>query len=218
MKKNIIRISMLFCTVIFLSLFWHPGCRADDSGTPVVIRKKIAAPAEETQKNAKRSIETTDLKSGMLQPKPDISLLNKDSAEKMVADPYTAGGDKSRPLYDPAGKIDPFEPLFKEKPEIKSGSPTYAETNRKPTMALEKIDLSQLSLTGIILAVSGNKALVQEASGRGHVISTGTSIGIHGGRVTEVQKDRVIVKEKMKDVMGRIFFQETELKLNKANG
>ena len=85
-------------------------------------------------------------------------------------------------------------------------------------MALEKIDLSQLSLTGIILAVSGNKALVQEASGRGHVISTGTSIGIHGGRVTEVQKDRVIVKEKMKDVMGRIFFQETELKLNKANG
>jgi type IV pilus assembly protein PilP len=143
--------------------------------------------------------------------------LNNDSAEKKIADADTACRKSARPLYDPAGKIDPFEPLFKETAEIKSGSPIYAETDRKPTKALEKIDLSQLKLTGIILAGSGNRAMVQEASGRGHVISTGTFIGTHGGRVVEVLKDRVIVKEKMKDVMGRIFFQETELKLNKAD-
>jgi Tfp pilus assembly protein PilP len=100
---------------------------------------------------------------------------------------------------------------------VKSGSPKYADTDKKGTTPLEKIDLSQLKLTGIILAVSGNKALVREVTGRGHVISEGTPIGTHGGRVAGVLKDKVIVKERMKDLTGRFFFQETELKLNKPD-
>jgi len=64
-----------------------------------------------------------------------------------------------------------------------------------------------------ILAASGNKALVQEASGRGHVISEGTYIGIHGGKVSAVLKNKVIIEEKMKDVSGRLFLQKTELKI-----
>jgi type IV pilus assembly protein PilP len=58
---------------------------------------------------------------------------------------------------------------------------------------------------------------VREASGRGHVISEGSPIGTHRGRVAGVLKDKVIVKEKMKDLRGRLFFKETELKLNKPN-
>jgi type IV pilus assembly protein PilP len=127
----------------------------------------------------------------------------------------TAYGKHLPPVYDPAGKIDPFKPLFKEKPELKSKSAEYADTESKGTTPLEKIDLSQLKVTGVILAASGNKALVREASGRGHVVSKGTPIGIHGGRVAGVLKDKVIVKERMKDLRGRFFFQETELKLNK---
>jgi Tfp pilus assembly protein PilP len=45
----------------------------------------------------------------------------------------------------------------------------------------------------------------------------GTRIGTHGGRVAEVLKDRIIIKEKMKDVLGRMFFQNTELKLNRKS-
>jgi type IV pilus assembly protein PilP len=116
-------------------------------------------------------------------------------------------------LYDPKGKIDPFEPLFKETPNMKTALSTYADTDREKTTDLEKIDLSQLRLTGIILATSGNKALVQEASGRGYVISKGTYIGIHGGRVAAVLGDKIIVEEKMKDMKGRFFFQKTELKI-----
>jgi type IV pilus assembly protein PilP len=100
-------------------------------------------------------------------------------------------------------------------PETKSESATYADNNPEGTTDLEKIDLSQLKVTGVILAASGNRALVREASGRGHVISKGTPIGTHGGRVAGVLKDKVIVKERMKDLRGRFFFQEKELKLIK---
>lgn len=68
-----------------------------------------------------------------------------------------------------------------------------------------------MKLTGIILAASGNKGLVREASGRGHIISSGTC----GGRVTGIQKGKDIVKEKMKDVYGKILIAKRELKLNK---
>jgi hypothetical protein len=79
------------------------------------------------------------------------------------------------------------------------------------------VDLSQLKLVGIIRASSGNRAMVEEASGRGYVIKKGTFIGINCGRVGQILKDRVIVdeplllvedvdKDSIYDVDGKSFF------------
>ena len=121
----------------------------------------------------------------------------------------------TQPVYDPKGKINPFQPLFKEKPLTGGGILVLVDNGRTNRTALEKIDLSQLKLTGIILAASGNKGLVQESSGRGHVIAKGTYIGTHGGKVTGIQKGKVIVEEKMEDAYGKILIARQELKLNK---
>ena len=193
--------SFVFSLVCFSILLYGSECFAKSSEKPISIRKKIV-----DQKSVNKTSETdtgskSDSKMELFIPKSDISFIET----KVV------------PLYDPTGKIDPFEPLFKETPKITSGSATYADNERKPIHDLEKIDLSQLRLTGIILAASGNKALVQEASGRGHVISKGTYIGTHGGRVSGVLRDMVIVEEKMKDVTGRLFIQKTEINLNKKS-
>jgi Tfp pilus assembly protein PilP len=145
----------------------------------------------------------------------DISISNNDSEEKDNSEADTAyASSRGRP-YDPTGKIDPFEPLIKSSsPNAPQGN-TYVENESSGDTELEKIDLSQLQLTGIVLADSGNKALVRESSGKGHIVSTNTRIGTHGGRVAKVLNDRIIVKEKMKNVMGRFFFKETEIKLNR---
>lgn len=203
MKPNIYKMSRLFSLVIILALIFNSICWARTSDKPIVIRKKIIVSKGEKQKTA------------IPEPKLDISISKKDTEDEKNIEMDTAVAKNQISLYDSAGKIDPFEPLFKEAPEIKPGSPEDADTDRRERTALEKTDLSQLKLTGIILAASGNKALVREASGRGHVISEGTYIGIHRGRVAGVLKDRVVVKEKMKGPKGRFFFQETELKLNK---
>jgi Tfp pilus assembly protein PilP len=211
MKKYSSNIISLLCVVALFSFFLNSYARANTSKKPVVIRKKIAAQNQKSFRNA-----APDRQIKALKPKSDISVILESAEQEEI---IAAGTEFSRhvaPVYDPTDKIDPFEPLFKETPEIKSGSPDHAETAGNGATALEKVDLSQLKLTGIILAASGNKALVREASGRGHVISEGTYIGIHRGRVAGVLKDKVIVKEKMK-LKGRFFFQEIELKLNKPN-
>lgn len=194
--------SFVFSLVCFSILLYGSDCSANSSEKPIIIRKKIVDQKSVNKTSATDAGSKSDSKMERFEPKSEISLINT----KVV------------PLYDPAGKIDPFEPLFKETPKIKSAPWTYTDTGRKPTTELEKIDLSQLRLTGIILAASGNKALIQEASGRGHVISKGTYIGTHGGRVSGVLRDMVIVEEKMKDVTGRLFIQKIELQLNKKSG
>ncbi|MEW6672576.1 MAG: pilus assembly protein PilP [Thermodesulfobacteriota bacterium] len=133
--------------------------------------------------------------------------------QKLVAD--TAGG------YSPAGKVDPFLPLFEEKPvtpEEDSDAEKQKAKRRMPLTPLERVDLSQLKLVGIIQAPSGNKALVEESSGKGYIIKKGTFIGIHSGRVLEIQKDRVVVEEEVENVLGHFTVEKKELKLQKPPG
>jgi type IV pilus assembly protein PilP len=217
MQTNFLKVSAHLFIIMLLSISLNATCWANTSGKPVVVRKKIFAQSEKATLHKNFHNAAPDHKTRIPGPKSDISPLKKESEDKNNFMVDARISNQVARLYDPSDKIDPFEPLFKETPKIKSGSPTYAYTGRKRTTALEKIDLSQLRLTGIIVAGSGNKGLVQEASGRGHVISEGTPIGTHGGRVAGILKDLVIVEEKMKDVAGRLFFQKTELKLNKPD-
>ena len=215
MKKNSFKIISLLCGVAIFSFLLNSYAWAKTLNKPIVIRKKIAVQDQKNGESFRNAASDRQVK--ILTPKSDISVISEDFEQEDIR---AAGIEFSRhvaPVYDPAGKFDPFEPLFKETPGIKSGSPQHADTAGAEATALEKIDLSQLELTGIILAASGNKALVREASGRGHVISVGNYIGTHRGRVTGVLKDKVVVKERMKDLKERFFFQETELKLNKPN-
>jgi type IV pilus assembly protein PilP len=103
-----------------------------------------------------------------------------------------------------------------EKPEgDKAGE---KRKKRVPQTPLEKIELNQLRLRAIILAPSGNRALVEESSGKGYILTTGTYIGRNQGTVTKILKDKVIVEETLESIQGDITTQETELKLPKPPG
>jgi type IV pilus assembly protein PilP len=118
--------------------------------------------------------------------------------------------------YNPAGKIDPFEPLFKEKPQLTQVKRKIKK--RTPRTPLEKIDLSQLRLVGIVMAASGNKALVEEASGKGYIIKRGTYIGLNSGKVVDIQKDTIVIKEEIEDVLGKVIVRNKEIRLPKPTG
>jgi len=120
------------------------------------------------------------------------------------------------PPYNPKGKIDPFEPLFKEKVAVAVARARHKK--RIPRTPLEKIDLSQLKLVAIVLAKSGNRALVEESSGKGYVIKKGTYIGTNAGKVVAIAKDRVIVAEEYEDVNGNVTIHKKEIKLPKPPG
>lgn len=180
---------------------------------PPVLAKKPESPAVKAPVAAKSR--------PPIKPKSDISA-NPPPATGGPAQPpasQTAMADsasKSRPIYNPKGKIDPFEPLFREKPTI--ALVKKKRQKRVPRTPLEKIDLSQLKLVGIILASSGNKALVEESNGKGYVIKKGTYVGTNAGKVVQIEKDKVIVAEEYEDVLGNVTLRKKELKLPKPPG
>ena len=139
---------------------------------------------------------------------------NKDATNKFVPQKILPDGTPAR--YNPTGKIDPFEPLFKEEKTVAANKLKHKK--RIPRTPLERIDLSQLKLVGIIMAESGNRALVEEASGKGYVIKEGTYIGTNGGKIVSIQKETVTVEEELEDVYGKLTIRKKELKLPKPPG
>lgn len=202
------------------------------SASPAVRPEKPAEPQPTGKPQAKPVLAQTDTQKpsgdqAVPRPKSDISVLSKQPA----AAPGRAKGNENdgttptllasttgdRPFYNPTGKVDPFEPLFRNKPSTQKIKKSKRK-RREPRTPLERIDISQLKLVGIILAASGNRALVEESSGKGYVIKKGTYIGTNAGKVTAVKKDMVVVEEEFEDVFGKLKVQKKEIKLPKPPG
>ena len=120
-------------------------------------------------------------------------------------------------LYNPEGKLNPFEPLFRKEPESISVKKQKSK-RRTPLTPLEKMDLSQLKLSAILLAPSGSRALVQETSGKGYIVKKGTYIGINSGKIVEILADQIIVEEEAEDIYGKVSIVKKSLKLQKPPG
>ena len=121
--------------------------------------------------------------------------------------------------YNPEGKIDPFEPLFKEEPEPPQMEAMDGKRKRRtPQTPLERVALSQIKLSAIMRSSAGNRALVEDATGKGYVIKKGTFIGLNAGQVIQIEKDRVIIEEEIENLMGELIVKNTELKLQKPAG
>jgi len=116
-------------------------------------------------------------------------------------------------FYTREGKVDPFEPFLRVPEEEVSSAEQEKLQIRAPQTPLERFDLDQLKLTGILVTPVKIRALIQESSGKGYIISEGTYIGNKGGQVTKITNDRVFVEEKYIDVLGKVAVREIEMKL-----
>ncbi len=197
---------------------------------------KADIPEKDEPKETKTAAAKTDPESGSVEvKKTDAAARSSDTLEEDEEDTIAVAisgmdaevADKFTALYNPRGKADPFEPLLREeskktekRPEPKE-EPAVSSKPKPPPRRLtplEKLDLGQLKLVGIIRAETGNKALVEEASGKGYIIVKGTYIGIHSGIVVDILPDRVVVEEQDEDVLGKVTVRKRELKFNRPEG
>lgn len=120
-------------------------------------------------------------------------------------------------IYHPAGKVDPFEPLFKdEPPKAPLKKKKKAFVARTP---LQTMDISQFKLVAIIRGdKSGSRALVEESSGKGYVVVVGTEIGNKGGKIIAIDKTRLVVEEEDEDIYGKNVINKRELEMQKPPG
>jgi len=233
MDRYIIIMRSLVFVICLFPLLWGCGKQSEPPPKPKVITKKIIiAKKDEAQPQKPKKIvvlkpaakkeavkpKPVAAKKEAVKPKPeaaqDVSKAKADVSTKKSAASVTATTQitpDTTDFYNPEGKLDPFASLYREKPV--AVAVTKETIKRRPLTPLEKVDLSQLKLVAIIRAVSGNRALVEEASGKGYVIKKGTYIGTRSGKVGKILPDRIIVEEEVKDFNGKVSVREIEVKL-----
>ena len=202
----------LFLLFGLVSLLWGCNPSTDSPPKPDVARKKIVMPAQQLQKQNKPvSQKKEEKKSKDNNTDKKITAAISKETKKLIPE------DEFPPLYKSEGKLDPFVPLIRSKTAVQ-GARKKKVKKRIPRTPLEKMDLSQIKLVAVILAPKGNKALVEEANGKGYIISKGTYIGLHAGRVVMILKDRLVIEEETEDVLGKSVIRKRELKLQKPPG
>ena len=201
-------ISNVLLSLLILVLMLGCGEKQDTSRTQVVSKKiSVSKDAEKAEKSVATQASPTA-------EKPESSVLAKTEDTK-----------KDQRIYDSNARINPFIPLFKAKSadSAKSQDASGSETGTKrkkriPQTPLERIGLDQLKLVAIIRAPSGNRALMEDNTGKGYIIKNGTYVGLNAGMVTQINADNVIIEEEIENLKGELVLQNTEIKLQKPAG
>lgn len=81
------------------------------------------------------------------------------------------------------------------------------------SQVLERYELDQLRLTGVIWGVNDPKALVLDPVGQTHVVKKGQRMGKNRGKVVEIREEEIIIMESYKN-QGRYSFQTRVIRLS----
>ncbi len=116
--------------------------------------------------------------------------------------------------YNSEGVRDPFLSIVKaakharESKKLNAGSP------------LESYDLHQIEngLVAIIWDAKMSYALMRLPDGKFYTVREGMPLGIHGGKVYKILKDRIVVREMLRDFRGQMKPQDTIIMLHKEEG
>jgi type IV pilus assembly protein PilP len=166
------------------------------------INAKLAEPADEPA--------TDDTDTGT--DEQEASAPEADDAEAPADESADAESDADAELdskvtraserYDPAQHRDPFEP-----PTVRAEN---AETARTP---LEKYEVGQLKLVGVVWGPESSRAMVEDSAGLGYIVFQGTPIGSNGGFVRDIEPTRVLIEESSTNFYGETEPREVVLEL-----
>ncbi|HVO31246.1 MAG TPA: pilus assembly protein PilP [bacterium] len=123
-----------------------------------------------------------------------------------TATPTPTPDDSEEYTYNPIGKRDPFKSFLAE--EIAPGS-------QKALTPLQRYDIDQLNVIGIIWGISTPRAMVTTPDAKGYVVQKGTLVGKNWGKVSRITQDEVIVSEEYRDFEGKLIVHEIPLKMPK---
>jgi type IV pilus assembly protein PilP len=92
------------------------------------------------------------------------------------------------------GVRDPFRPMTLR---------TKVDSRRRENLSpLERLDLAQLKVVGIIWDIKEPRAMVEDSAGLGYVVKVGTPIGSNEGTVKAIHRNQIVVEEFTVDVYG----------------
>jgi Tfp pilus assembly protein PilP len=119
-----------------------------------------------------------------------------------------ASGSQKNPAPGIATPIrrDPFRPFTLNA----RGTPARRSENLSP---LERYELGQLKLVGVLWDMKEPNAMVEDSAGLGYRIKVGTLIGSNDGKVKAIQRDGIVVEEFYVDLYGAKSKREVKIRL-----
>jgi Tfp pilus assembly protein PilP len=116
----------------------------------------------------------------------------------------TSEAPAAAPALKPNSR-DPFRPTT-----LRSKVSAPKRANLSP---LERLDLGQLKIVGIVWDIKEPRAMVEDSSGLGYVVKVGTPIGNSDGKIKEIHREQVIVEEFYEDAYGVRKRRDVSMKL-----
>ena len=114
-------------------------------------------------------------------------------------------------VYDPSGTRDPFKSPLGTLVEIPID-------NSIPLTPLQKFDLDQLRVIGVIIGKGEPRTMVIAPDNKSFVLKKGIKVGRNNGSVVDITTDAIIVEEQYLDFTGEIKSTMQEIKLPKQGG
>jgi len=87
-----------------------------------------------------------------------------------------------------------------------------------PKTPLQKYEVEQLKLIAIIWGMDTSVAMVETPDGKGYSIRKGDFIGNRDGRVKRIEKNRVIIEERLTETGGEVLTNELVIQLPLGKG
>lgn len=196
----------IFIAGAVFSLFILPpsGWSQDRMVTPSqktreAVKKFTGAPARVAR----------DLRALKEAAKAKLGSIGKKGITKSDKDPLAIPERKAREFEIPSAPVrvrrDPFRPFVMEiRPQHK---------DRQNLSPLERYEVGQLKLVGIVWDIPEPRAMVEDTAGLGYVIKLGTPIGRNEGKVKVIGPREVVIEEIFFDFYGARKSREIKLKL-----
>ena len=134
---------------------------------------------------------------------------NTDEDFDVVRKKITQTADKQKPVT----KIFKLRLNPADSKPIKSNEKPAKKVKSPWITPLEKIELKNLKLMGIMLSAGNNIAIVKDHYGKEYIVAKGTRIGINSGHVIRITGQKIIIEEQARDTNGDFIKVTKELTL-----
>ena len=189
----------LVCLIAAVQVHAQEDIKTPSQKTKEAVEKLLRAPAT-VEKNLQGIAKAAKAKlieslSESTHPSPELAPVN----EKQSNSP-------ERPSASPTGRRDPFRPFtLTLRPNVR---------RRENLSPLERYELGQLKLVGIIWNSNQPRAMVEDSAGLGYVVKVGTPIGASDGIVKAIKQNEIIIEEFFVDLYGARKRREVNMRIS----
>ncbi len=141
-------------------------------------------------------------------PKPTVAATPASVPVQQQASSAKAG----QVQFDFSSKKDPFKPFATM---VMPASPAVGGKVGKPeeVLPIQRYDVTKFKVSGIIVGLKENSALIIDPKGKGYVVKEGMLIGENNGRIVRIAPTYLEVTEQYREENGRIRKRTTRLTL-----